>query len=66
MHTTILFSNGHLFKIKIGHLAISFNKDKPPATRITVVLRGTDKFHGEGKKYFIKADNLSNLCVFHT
>jgi hypothetical protein len=35
------------------------------STKILIILQWTIKSHGEGKKSYIKTDNLSNLCIFN-
>ena len=35
------------------------------STKILIILHGTIKSYGEGKKSYIKTDNLSNLCIFN-
>jgi len=35
------------------------------STKILIILHGTIKSYGEGKKSYIKIDNLSNLCIFN-
>jgi hypothetical protein len=44
----------------------SFNKDKPPGYKNLNSSAWDNLSYEEGKKSFIKADDLSNLCIFNT